>query len=116
MFFLTPAERKVFVLAGILILTGSVLRFSKDTFIKNKIYSSEDKSISVPAAVRLEVVDINKAGMDELMTLPGIGEATANQIIEYRAQRGRFKSPDDLKQVKGIGDKKLAVIRKYITF
>lgn len=115
MFFLTPTERKVLVSAGILILVGSVVKFSKDTFISNKIYSSEDKNISAPAAVCLEVVDINKAGLDELMKLPGIGEKTANQIIEYRSRRGGFSSLDDLKQVKGIGDKKLAVIRKYIT-
>lgn len=116
MFFLTPAERKVLVFAGILILTGSVLRFSKYTFTENKIYSSEDKNISAPAEVRLEVVDINKAGLNELMKLPGIGVKTANQIIEFRSKQGGFKSPDDLKQVKGIGDKKLAAIRKYITF
>lgn len=115
MFFLTPTERKVLVSAGILILVGSAVKFSKDTFISNKIYSSEDKNISAPAAVCSAVVDINKAGLDELMKLPGIGEKTANQIIEYRSRQGGFSSLDDLKQVKGIGDKKLAAIRKYIT-
>jgi competence protein ComEA len=50
-------------------------------------------------------VNINTATMEELMTLPGIGETRAKAILAYRQQRGPFAAPEDLKQVTGIGEK-----------
>lgn len=49
-------------------------------------------------------VDINTASVAELATLPGIGESKAKAIVEYRAA-DPFRSVEDLKKVKGIGDK-----------
>jgi competence protein ComEA len=60
-------------------------------------------------------VDVNKAGVDELAGLPGIGEATAKAIVAFRQANGPFRSPEDLMQVKGIGEKKLDAIRGLIT-
>ena len=54
------------------------------------------------------LVNINSAGIDELTTLPGIGESTAEAIIKYRNEIGFFKSVDELLEVSGIGEKKLA--------
>lgn len=56
-------------------------------------------------------VDINLAARDELMTLPGIGEKTANQIIGARP----FKSVDELDRVPGIGESTLKRIRPFLT-
>ncbi|MGA9119050.1 MAG: helix-hairpin-helix domain-containing protein [Bacteroidota bacterium] len=58
-------------------------------------------------------VNINTAGPDELIRLPGIGPATAQKIVDYRKQNGRFLTVDDLAKVKGIGPKKLEKLRPY---
>lgn len=58
-------------------------------------------------------ISINSASKEELMTLPGIGEKTALKIIEYRKAQA-FKSIEDIKNVKGIGDKKYEKIKDLI--
>ena len=50
-------------------------------------------------------VNINTATIEELSALDGIGEKYAQRIIEYREQNGEFKSPEDILNVKGIGEK-----------
>lgn len=50
------------------------------------------------------LVNINTATIEELLTLSGIGESKAKSIIEYRSNNGSFKTIDDLKNVSGIGD------------
>jgi competence protein ComEA len=60
-------------------------------------------------------VDVNAAGPDELDTLPGVGPATAAAIIEYREANGPFATVDDLIDVPGIGEAKLAELRDRVT-
>ncbi len=59
-------------------------------------------------------VDINTATVAELASLPGIGESKAKAIVEHRTGEP-FKTIDDLKKVKGIGDKMLESLRPSIT-
>ncbi len=59
-------------------------------------------------------IDINTATKSELMNLPGIGEKTADNIIATREKKGKFLKLEELKKVKGIGDKKFEKIIKYI--
>ncbi|HHO47962.1 MAG TPA: helix-hairpin-helix domain-containing protein [Desulfobacteraceae bacterium] len=50
-------------------------------------------------------VNINTAGVEELQSLPGIGQSKAEAIVKYREENGNFKTTEDLMQVKGIGAK-----------
>lgn len=49
-----------------------------------------------------QIVNINTAGLEELMTLPGIGQVRAEAIIAYRQQEGNFETIEDIMNVKGI--------------
>ena len=61
------------------------------------------------------LVSINKASKEELMTLSGIGESKANNIITYRSENDGFKSLEEIKNVKGIGDSIFDKIKDNIT-
>jgi competence ComEA-like helix-hairpin-helix protein len=60
-------------------------------------------------------IDLNKASAEELKTLDRIGEAVAQRIVEYREQNGPFATIEDLKKVKGIGDKVFDANKDRIT-
>ncbi len=60
------------------------------------------------------IININTATKSELTQLPGIGEAYAERIVRYRDSHGLFKTVDELRNVKGIGEKKLELIRPFV--
>lgn len=72
-------------------------------YVKKDLSSLAEKSIN-----------INIAGVDDLIKLPGIGPKTAEKIIELRNERGRFKRLDELMDVNGIGEVKFSKIKDYI--
>lgn len=61
------------------------------------------------------VININTATEAELTALPRIGPATAKNILDHRSRRGRFKHPQDIMQVAGIGEKTYEAIKASIT-
>lgn len=74
---------------------------------EENISSTNDKKESL-------IVNINTATLEELVKIPGVGEATANKIIAYRKENGKFKEPEDIKNVPGIGNSKYENIKDMI--
>ncbi|MCK5331295.1 MAG: helix-hairpin-helix domain-containing protein [Candidatus Marinimicrobia bacterium] len=62
-----------------------------------------------------ELININNASKEELMTLPKIGPVTAERIIRFREDFGNFQNIDELKNVKGIGPKTMEQLRLLVT-
>ncbi|MGB9661535.1 MAG: helix-hairpin-helix domain-containing protein [Moorellaceae bacterium] len=60
-------------------------------------------------------ININTAGLEELDTLPGIGPALAQRILDYRQQHGPFRTIEDLQNVSGIGVKRFEELKDLIT-
>lgn len=73
--------------------------------------ASEEKSSGVN---KNGIININKATMEELQTLPGIGEVKAKNIIAYREEKGSFKSVDELSNIDGIGVKTVDKLRDMV--
>ena len=59
-------------------------------------------------------VDLNRASVDQLDTLPGVGPVTAQKIVDWREQHGRFTKADELQEVDGIGPKTYARIAPHV--
>jgi competence protein ComEA len=68
-----------------------------------------------PAAAENAPININTASAAELSEIKGIGAAKAQAIVDHRQANGEFKSVDDLKLVRGIGDKMLEQLRPQVT-
>lgn len=59
-------------------------------------------------------ININRASATELQSINGIGERTAEQIIQYRSEHGAFSTPEEIMNISGIGKKKFEKIAPYI--
>ena len=79
----------------------------KNDIIVTKIIASERLALGMP-------LDINQVTEDELLLITGIGQATAEKILDLRKKLRRFRDIKQLMEIKGIKEKKLAKIRKYL--
>ena len=84
---------------------------SEDEYIAEET----DEGIIKEIDNKTEKININKADINELCTLTGVGEAMAQKIIDYRNENGKFESIEDLKNVNGIGEKKYESLKEYIS-
>jgi len=82
------------------------------------VYVPREGEEQVKAAGEKEkgaLVNINEASTAELLTLPGIGEAKAAAVIDYREQNSGFKEKEELKEISGIGEKTFEKLMDLIT-
>lgn len=100
-------ERGLILLIGLAVLASGVLVF---TDLPQPVRLSspgairlEDVLVLLPRFVESAPIYINRATLDDLITLPGIGPALAQRIIDYRREHGPFRSVEELERVSGIG-------------
>jgi competence ComEA-like helix-hairpin-helix protein len=85
--------------------------------IKRRVLELSDSSNYVKkdlSSLTEKSININTAGINEFVKLPGIGEKTAEKIIELRTKKGKFKRLEELMDVKGIGEVKFNKIKKFL--
>jgi competence protein ComEA len=69
---------------------------------------------AAPPKGPVEPVDLNGASATELMQLPRVGARTARRILDYRKANGPFRRPEELLNIKGIGEKGFLRLRPYL--
>ena len=58
-------------------------------------------------------LDLNRASIEDLCLVPGIGESLAREMVAYRERRKGFRSVEELKNIKGIGEKKYHLFKPF---
>jgi competence protein ComEA len=94
------------------VYSGSEVIIADETEITQNAFKLTEETAN---AETVSIVNINTAGIAELITLNGIGEVTAQAIIDYRSINGDFVTTEQIMDVKGIGPAKFEAIREYIT-
>jgi competence protein ComEA len=110
-------DAKFYSLASDSLSSNNQKRDNKEVDYKQEVLDFNTKNFNnvkkkiLPAE---KSINLNTATADELSNLPGVGEKTAQRIIEYRQSISKFKRINQLLNVKNIGDKKLKQISKYV--
>lgn len=77
--------------------------------------TSQESQSNTPNNKESKKVNLNKASLEELKQVKGLGAKRAQDIIEHRESNGKFKSVDELKKVSGIGAKTIEKLKEYVT-
>lgn len=119
MFNLERLEKKLIIFLLAALLAGAGVVVYKRSF---PVGSLRIKSSGMPPESHIEnisrdgrKININKASIEELADLKGVGPALAGRIAEYRSRKGLFVSIEDLKNVPGIGDKLFSKIKDDVS-
>lgn len=93
---------------------------NQETKVENESATGSDGTISRSSNSSINngsqtKININTATEEELDTLPGIGPSTATKILDYRKEKGKFKTIEEIKEVSGIGENKYEKIKDRIT-
>lgn len=108
-------------LNDLIVVCGGVTRWADRDFLEKNLnrariledgekiyipyYQEKEQNQQIPGNQGGDKININSANHQELMSLPGIGEKYAQAIIDHRQSIGPFKTPEEIKEVKGIGEK-----------
>ena len=90
---------------------GSTNKYFEENLIKGDISNT---NIGNENNNNNEKININKADIEELKKIPGVGDGTANKIIDYRKANKGFKNIEEIKNIDGIGDIKYEKIKEHI--
>jgi len=102
----TSQEKKVIIFLCALFAIGGILR----------IVGVKYKHTEVLSDRKVFKVNINEAGIEELEKIPFVGPKTAQEIVNYRKTHKSFGNLQDLGNIKGIGEKKLNIIKEFVIF
>lgn len=122
----TRSEIRILLLAIIVLTIGFGLKFYDTIFTQIEKpefdFTESDREFTrlsnsepdINSYIKLDTININEANLEELMSLDGIGESLALEIITYRKNNGGFKKPEDIMKVAGIGPKKFEKFKNKI--
>ena len=82
---------------------------------KGERTGSQGTTASASTQSTQQPINLNLAQETDLVEIPGIGPSKAQSIIAYRDEKGGFKTVEDLKEIKGIGDKTFEKLKDYFT-
>lgn len=130
---MTPQEKLISKFLLAILAVGLLVGLSRRTWLSDDLEITEAVAEAKAAAliaeerrasllsgqdftsnIFIEKVNLNTASKSELVTLPGIGPTLAERIIAYREQVTPFKTIDELRKVKGIGDRSIEKLRRYL--
>jgi competence ComEA-like helix-hairpin-helix protein len=130
---LTKTERNVILFLAVTMLIGAGILLYQETFPSTPKFdysvsdstfallgaTPEGSAVALPtseeAGIGDDKLNINTATKLQLMDLPGIGEVTAERILKYREETGKFATIEDLRAIKGISKNKLEHLKPIIT-
>lgn len=98
------------LLSGLLVLSA----LTSQTPIVHAQPADDGKAQASAGSTQQQPIDLNSATVEQLITLPGVGQSKAKAIIKYREEVGPFLEVAQLTQVKGIGEKMLYKIEGYV--
>ena len=79
------------------------------------LYAAPKANAQIQADSQTAKVNLNKASLEELQTVRGIGPALAERIIQYRDEHGRFERIEDIVQVRGVGEAKFEKLKSQVS-
>jgi comEA protein len=131
-FSFTPQEAKAVIFLIIILLIGSgvtlykkyhpdfapELLLKENRHIEKKVFEPPKSSVTSEnpeSSTSNKKINLNTATLEELESLPGIGKELGKRILSYRGSKGRFLSTDELKNVRGIGQKTFEKLKDLVS-